>query len=875
MKKDYKDFQDTQSLSAENLNYLESLEYDKNDLVEKLNLEKVHSDFTSLSKDDVLKTFSNDDKVSSSHLEVKDDILSAVQSIGYRFADTNPLDPRVTPPEISDFNQFGYNLKGKIPTTYLSQYCGKLAIDHSFLIDVAKVNWLNSQIESNISLEINKKINILNDLLRAELFEKNLSVKYVGQKRFGIEGLESLIPCLNTLLESYSKNGVQSVTIGMAHRGRLNVMTNICGMSTKTIYDMFTGVHNKTKNTSGDVKYHLGYDSHLLINNDSIHVSLACNPSHLEFIYPVVMGEVKANAKKMNSKAVVIHGDSAVSGQGIVMESLNMSETYAYGIGGTVHIVLDNNIGFTTLKDQTRSSFGCADIAKFVQAPIIYANADCPESVYKATIIASNYIDKFNKDIFIVIIGYRRLGHNESDEPSMTQPQIYKFIKSHPTAIEIYKNKLIKEGVLTQGDFNDSVNRIKSKLRSGEIISPYKVTEYHAQYVHLDNFNWEEAYDSKVSGEILKELGQKISLIPDSIQPHRSIQNVYKQRQLMIDGQRSLDWGMAEMLAYASLLKEGFSLRLTGQDVERGTFSHRHAYVHCELTGNSYPVLKAISSNVNIHNSTLSEQAVLGFEYGYSIQTENELVIWEAQFGDFANGAQVIIDQFITSGEQKWDQASNLVLLLPHGHEGMGPEHTSARIERFLQLSGQQNIQVCVPTMPSQIFHLLRRQLKRNYKKPLIVFTPKSLLRLPAASSKLEELSHGEFQLIIGDHEKFNDTDRLIICYGKVYYDLLQYRDENKLNTAIIRIEQLYPFPKSKFQDILKKYTKVDKFIWCQEEHKNQGGWYRLQEKFNSCLPSGKTLMYTGRQPAASPAAGYYAKHLEEQMQLVKDAFEV
>lgn len=873
MKRSYANLSEESAYAAENLEYLEHLELSKKNMDIFNHLPEVKSSHDSLSTEDVIKSLS---ETSFATGIINNEWPQLIKRYGYRFANTNPLCPTTYEESIQHLSTLSNNLTPDVPEDMISLYCGKIAIDCDHLSNQEQREWLYKAYENRLNPSQEEQKIILNEIAAAELFEKQLSLKYVGQKKFGLEGEEALIPCMNTLINMLSKHSYDDIIIGMAHRGRLNVMTNVCGMKTKTIFDMFAGLNKNTRNTSGDVKYHLGFQSTRLINNRKVNISLACNPSHLEFIYPVALGQIRSRQSRFCSTGIIVHGDAAIAGQGVVMEALNMNSSEAYNVNGVIHITIDNQIGFTTSKkSESRASYGAADIAKVIEAPILYVNADCPESVYQAAIIATDYKNKFKKDIFITLLGYRRLGHNESDEPSMTQPLMYQKIKTHPTVLYSYSQSLIDKKIISETEYSQMIDDIKSKLKNGAaLIHETNKAEDNIWALHESN-NWREKYKSQYPLKSLKALSFELSKLPEGLKPHKSIENVYKNRQLMAECKKPLDWGMAELLAYATLIRDGFNVRLTGQDCQRGTFSHRHAIVNSTLSNNQYNIFDNISKHqFEAHNSTLSEQATLGYEYGFTTYDPNTLTLWEAQFGDFANGAQVIIDQFITSGVQKWNQHSGLVMLLPHGHEGMGPEHTSGRIERFLQLCGQTNIQVCVPTLPSQIFHLLRRQMLRNIRIPLVIFSPKSLLRLPQASSTLEDLSKGEFKLVIDD-EPNNKPDRVIFCTGKVYYDLVNYRAENNTNTAIIRIEQLYPFPEEEVKEIIKKYGENNHYVWCQEEHKNQGGWYRLNPRFNACLPDKNKIIYSGRPPAASPAVGYYAQHLEEQSSLVEEAFNI
>ena len=834
-------------------------------------------------------------------------LLKSYRSEGYKLADTNPLYKNEHKTSLLDPQNFGFKTESEQVTSIAgftnvktladltaklrSSYCASVGAEFSHVNSVSEYDWLCSQIEQDNPFSIKSAAvqrRILAELTAAEGIEHYFAIKYVGQKRFSLEGNESLIPLINSLINHGSRSfGVNEVVIGMAHRGRLNVMLNILGMTSKEIFKEFEGTADYG-NTSGDVKYHLGYSSDMKVDDEVVHLSLMFNPSHLEFIGPVVTGSVRARQDYMTNSddfnkvvPVIIHGDSAISGQGVVAETLNMSLTRGFGVAGSVHVVTNNQLGFTTSNPlDMRSSANCTDIAKSVGAPVLHVNSDDVEAVVRCAEIAVAYRNTFRKDIFINLIGYRRLGHNEADEPSATQPLMYQNIKAHKTTRAIYANYLKDKGIISGSDADKMVDNVNSRMDQGLALFDRENNSLTIKKRNLwksfINGSWQEIVNSAISNKKLKELGKKINLIPQSFELQKQVKMMIEQRKKMIESEQGLNWGMAEMLAYAGLLEEGYDIRLVGQDSNRGTFAHRHATLFDQKTGKEHRLLENIGGAKSaIYDSVLSETAPLAFEYGYSTTNPNCLVIWEAQFGDFANGAQVIIDQFITSGEQKWRRLSGLVMFLPHGYEGMGPEHSSARLERFLQLSAQNNIQVCVPTTASQIFHLLRRQMIRRYRKPLIVMTPKSLLRHPSTTSSLAELSKGRFEVILPDSKNIKKSivARVILCSGKVYYDLQAKRKELGLeNVTIIRIEQLYPFPYDHLGVLLSQFKNASHFIWCQEEPENQGAWYSHNHRISKCLPKNKTLTYAGRSSAASSAAGYSKLHKAQQEELVLDA---
>jgi 2-oxoglutarate dehydrogenase E1 component len=769
-------------------------------------------------------------------------------------------------------------------------YTGTIGTEFTYISNQDEVQWLQNYLENRSSQKITpeKQKHILKLLTAAEGLERYLGNRFVGQKRFSLEGGDTLVPLLDEIIQYAGSKGVRESVIGMAHRGRLNVLLNVIGQSPEELLLEFEGKKDYGL-TSGDVKYHLGFSSDVSIPGGAMHLSLAFNPSHLEVISSVVMGSVRARQDNYHDVAgnqvlpIQIHGDAAFSGQGIVMETLNMSQTNAYSVGGAIHIVINNQVGFTTSNPKdARSSLYCTCVAKMVDAPVFHVNGDDPEAVIFLGKLAIDYRNKFKKDIVIDLVGYRRHGHNEADEPSATQPVMYQKIRRQPTIREIYADKLQQEGIVSEQDTKQLIDEYREALDRGKQIIVNLSAIQNRKSHNWSQFMNQEPYlvaDTSVAMETLIQLGKKLTDLPQDFELQRQVGHIVDARIQMTEGKLPLDWGYAENMAYATLLNQGYPVRISGQDSRRGTFGHRHATYFDQKAGEMYTPLAHLETSqpaFQIYDSLLSEEAVLGFEYGYSKTTPNTLVIWEAQFGDFANGAQVIIDQFISSGWQKWKQLSGLAMLLPHGYEGMGPEHSSARLERYLQLCAQHNMQVCVPTTPAQIFHLLRRQVVRQLRLPLIVMTPKSLLRHKLAVSSLEDLAGGQFQLVIPEIDQINPDKvrKVILCSGKVYYDLLtKRREENIEDIAIIRIEQLYPFPYDELQQALAKYTAAKEVVWCQEEPKNQGAWFILRDRLLACLQKGSELTYAGRASSAAPAVGYPALHKKQQSDLVNDAF--
>ncbi len=774
-------------------------------------------------------------------------------------------------------------------------YCRHVGAEVMHITSFPERTWLLDRIESARStpaLSHEERLDILRSLTAAEGLERHLDSKYPGTKRFGLEGGESLIPMLDEVIRRAGTYGAKEMVLGMAHRGRLNTLVNILGKNPSELFEEFEG--KKLVDTSGDVKYHQGFSSNVMTPGGEMHLAMAFNPSHLEIVSPVVEGSVRARQDRRldsvrNSVVpVVIHGDAAFAGQGVVMETFQMSQTRAYCTGGTVHIVINNQIGFTTSRrDDARSTDYCTDVAKVIEAPIFHVNGDDPEAVVFVTRLAMDYRNEFKKDVVIDLVCYRRRGHNETDEPSATQPMMYAAIRKHKTARTLYAEQLAREGLVSQDEVDLMASNYRDALDRGETVARGLVTEpdrtLFVDWTPYLGHDWLTPSNTTCELKILQEVAEKCCAIPDGIVVQRQVDKIYDDRRKMASGALPINWGMAETLAYGTLLRQGHRIRLTGQDVGRGTFSHRHAVIHNQKDGAMYVPLQNLyegQPTFELYDSLLSEEAVLAFEYGYATTAPNALVIWEAQFGDFANGAQVVIDQFITSGEHKWGRLCGLTMLLPHGYEGQGPEHSSARLERFLQLSAEHNIQVCTPTTPAQVFHMLRRQAIRPLRRPLVVMSPKWILRHKLATSTLEELAHGSFQNVISDESVVAESvKRIIMCSGKVYYHLLEAREElGVTDVALLRIEQLYPFPEEELRRALKNFEHVTDVIWCQEEPKNQGAWYSSQHRMKRVLErvnSDAFLRYAGRPASSAPAAGYMSTHLEEQNKFISAALDV
>ena len=771
-------------------------------------------------------------------------------------------------------------------------YSRTIGAEFGHIVSTEERTWIASRMEgvrAEPQYDAAVKRRLLERLSAAEGLEQFLAARYPGAKRFGLEGGESLIPMMDELVQRGGAYGAKEIVVGMAHRGRLAVLVNIFGKSPADLFDEFEG--KATYQGSGDVKYHQGFSSNLMTPGGEMHIALAFNPSHLEIVAPVVEGSVRARQDRRRNESreqvvpIIIHGDAAFAGQGVVMETFQMSQTRGFCTGGTVHIVINNQVGFTThRREDARSTEYCTDIAKMVQAPIFHVNGDDPEAVLFVTQMAMDYRQQFRRDVVIDLVCYRRRGHNEADEPAATQPVMYQKIRSHPTTRALYAERLLREGVITPAEDKAEVDGFRKALESGQQVARNVVAQPNTSlYVdwrpYIGHSSTLQA-DTRLPLARLKEIGAAMRRVPDGFPLQRQVQKIYEDRRLMATAATPVNWGFAELLAYASLLEEGYPVRLTGQDVGRGTFSHRHAVLHSQKDGGTWVPLQNLRDGqprFHIYDSLLSELAVLGFEYGYATTKPNALIIWEAQFGDFANGAQIVIDQFLTSGEIKWARLCGLTLLLPHGYEGQGPEHSSARLERFLQLCAEHNIQVCVPTTPAQIYHLLRRQMVRPLRKPLIAFTPKSLLRHKDAVSSLEELANGGFRNVIGevDPQDADRVTRVVICSGKVYYELRDMRNERGLDhVAILRLEQVYPFPQQELQDMIAPYRNLLEVTWCQEEPQNQGVWFSSQHRMRQVVRNHNRdlyLEYAGRESSAAPAAGYNALHLAQQEKLLRD----
>src|SRR5687767_2962423 len=774
-------------------------------------------------------------------------------------------------------------------------YCGTIGIEYMYISSTEEKRWIQKRFEGSMSTPVfdaGKKKWILERITASETLERYLHTRYVGQKRFSGEGGESLIPMLDTVIENTGAHGAKEVVIGMAHRGRLNVLVNTLGKIPADLFSEFEGKHTHEL-SSGDVKYHQGFSSDIKTAGGPVHLTLAFNPSHLEIVNPVVEGSVRARQHRRGDHTgdqvlpLLIHGDAAFAGQGVVMETMALSQTRGYKTGGTVHIVVNNQIGFTTSDTRdARSSLYCTDIAKMVEAPIFHVNGDDPEACVFVATIDEEYRRKFHKDVVIDLVCFRRLGHNEQDEPFVTQPLMYKKIAQHPGTRKLFADKLEKEGVIAAGQGDELVTSVRAALDAGKGTNP-KILYGLKSSLAIDwapymGIPWRHPAETAVPNAKLKQLAQRLTDIPANFKLHPSVERLLAARREMAEGRQALDWGMAENLAYASLVDEGHPVRLSGQDAGRGTFAHRHAVLHDQnrekWDAGVYTPLQNIregQGNFLVIDSLLSEEAVLGFEYGYATAQPYELVVWEAQFGDFVNGAQVVIDQFIASGEAKWGRMCGLTMFLPHGYEGQGPEHSSARLERFLQLCAEHNIQVCVPSNAAQFFHMIRRQVERPMRKPLIVMTPKSLLRKKEAASPLADFATCGFQVIVPEAEKIaaKKAKRVIFCAGKVYYDIAAERAKRAIDDiAVVRIEQLYPFPHDEFQAQIDLYANAKSIVWAQEEPGNQGAWHRIQHYLLRHLRAEQTLSYAGRPSSASPAVGYAQLHAEQQKALVDAA---
>lgn len=845
-------------------------------------------------------------------------LIAAYRVLGNNWANLDPLKRQERPaipqlePGFYGFTDADMEIVFNISNTYFGTetaslrdlinalrdtYCRSIGPEFMYMSDPGQKLWLQEKLESTRSsatFSNEKKKHILERLTAAEGMERYLHTKYVGQKRFSLEGSESFIASLDETIQRGGEKGVQEIVIGMAHRGRLNVLVNILGKMPQELFAEFEGKHGDDL-PSGDVKYHQGFSSDVSTPGGPVHLSLAFNPSHLEIVNPVVEGSVRARIERRGNKdtsqvlPVLVHGDAAFAGQGVVMETLNLAQTRGYSTGGTVHIIINNQIGFTTSDPRdSRSTLYCSDVAKMIEAPVLHVNGDDPEAVVFASQLALDYRFEFKKDIVVDIVCYRKLGHNEQDTPALTQPLMYKKIAQHPGTRKIYADKLVAQGAIAEDEGDAMVKAYRDAMDEGKhtidpVISNFK-GKYAVDWTSFLNRKWTDAADTAIPMAELRRLSALITKIPEHFKIHPLVEKVLADRASMGRGELNLDWGMGEHLAYASLVSSGYAIRLTGQDAGRGTFGHRHAVLHDQnrerWDAGTYVPLQNISEQqavFRVIDSVLSEEAVLAFEYGYSTAEPNALTIWEAQFGDFANGAQVVIDQFISSGEVKWGRISGLVMMLPHGYEGQGPEHSSARPERFLQLCADNNMQVVQPTTSAQIFHVLRRQMIRLFRKPLVILTPKSLLRNKDAGSPLSDLARDSFQTVIGEvDEKIDakEVKRVIACSGRVYYDLVNARKERgQSDVAIIRIEQLYPFPHKTFGANLRKFPNSTELVWAQDEPQNQGAWFQIQHNILENMSDGQKLAYAGRPASASPAVGYYDKHYAQQKALIETAF--
>ena len=838
-------------------------------------------------------------------------LIDAHRALGHLVADVDPLGLREIPriPELeplfygltatdleSVFDDLPPALQGRrldaVVAGLREIYCGTFAAEYVHVADSAELHWIRDRLEGQPGDRRpapESRIRLLRRITAAEALERYLHHRYVGQKRFSLEGAESLIPLLDELIQRGGAQGVQEIAIGMAHRGRLNVLVNIMGKSPADLFREFEG--SAAGAGTGDVKYHLGFSSNMSSPGGPLHVALAFNPSHLEIVCPVVEGSVRARQERRGDRdggevvPILIHGDAAFSGQGVLMETFNMSQSRGYSSKGTVHVVVNNQIGFTTSNQKdARSTRYCTDVAKMVNAPIFHVNGDDPEAVLRAAAIAIDYRMRFRKDVVIDLVCYRRHGHSEADEPAVTQPLMYRTIRGKPSTREVYAARLLADGLIDEAGVEAMIEDYRAALDAGSTVVPY-LLEGDGLLVrgavdwspHVGGDLRQEP-DTRIPLEMLRELSAGLGRLPAGFELHANVARIYDNRRKMAAGALPIDWGFAELLAYATLVTGGYGVRLSGQDSARGTFFHRHAAVHCQRDDSVYVPLRNLDpaqANFLVTNSLLSEEAVLAFEYGYATTDPNTLVIWEAQFGDFANNAQVVIDQFISAGEQKWNRLCGLVMFLPHGYEGQGPEHSSARLERYLQLCAEHNMQVCVPTMPAQMFHLLRRQMLMRGRKPLVVMTPKSLLRHKLSVSALEDLTEGAFRRVLDETDGIDPAGvrRIILCSGKVYFDLLERRRrDERADVAIVRLEQIYPFPEAELREVLARYPQAGELVWCQEEPRNQGAWHPARHRLLGVAPRG-VVAYAGRPSSASPAVGYPLLHVEQLNRLVDDAF--
>ncbi len=789
---------------------------------------------------------------------------------------------------------------GEILGLLQKTYCGRIGADFREINDINAVVWFQEQMEScgnQPELGSGLRLHIHESLTRAEGFERFLQDRYLGQKRFSLEGTDALVPMMDVLIDEAAKAGAEEMNLGMAHRGRLNVLANVLGKDPALIMKEFEGTEFNPFDIDGDVKYHMGFASEVkTISGKSMRLYLSPNPSHLEAVNPVVEGFARARQEELGDAErkrvipILMHGDAAFIGQGICAETLNMSELESYSTGGTVHIIINNQIGFTANPEEGRSCVYSSEIAKMIRAPVLHVNADDPEAVVWTAMLAIAYRQKFGKDVVIDLIGYRRHGHNETDEPGFTQPLMYKLIKDHPTCLTQYTEQLVAKGVIARDaadermrSFRQTLQTKMEEVRAGKAITKPVVPPSLAQamnYTKVDRSEFSKSVSTAVAKAKLLEISRKFCALPASFHAHPKLTRLFEARVKMLEGAGAVDWGMAELMAYGTLAAIGVPVRLSGQDCRRGTFSHRHAVLRDFENGSSYNIFEPVSNKstpVDVINSPLSEAGVMGFDFGYSIARPQGLTIWEAQFGDFANGAQIIIDQFMSASEAKWKQTSGLVLLLPHGYEGQGPEHSSARLERFLQLCGNLNMQVAYPTTPAQLFHLLRRQVLRAFRKPLIVMSPKSLLRHPKVQSTIAEFTGGEFVEVMDDADvkDASKVKRLVLCSGKIYYDLVAAREEagpKAAHVPVVRFEQLYPFPDTALSTILARYPAVKELVWTQEEPQNMGAWYFIRHRIEELSGGKQRISYVGRKGSGSTAEGSHKAHLQEQARIVQEA---
>ncbi|HRD33819.1 MAG TPA: 2-oxoglutarate dehydrogenase E1 component [Rhodocyclaceae bacterium] len=910
--------EDPASVSEEWREYFDNLQAQAGAAVHDVAHSPVIESFVQLAKQGRVRTVAagGDDQRQVSVLQ----LINAYRFLGNRWANLDPL-KRTERPEISELEPSHYGFTEadlnktfnvgsfhafsseratlrEILEALRQTYCGSIGSEYMYMADIGQKRWIQRRLESiraTPKFSVESKKRILERVTAAETLERYLHTKYVGQKRFSLEGGESTIAAMDEVIRVGGGAGAQEIVIGMAHRGRLNVLVNTLGKSPEMLFSEFEG-KALSDLSAGDVKYHMGFSSDVMSPGGPVHLTLSFNPSHLEIINPVVAGSVYARQvrrgddDKRQVLGVLVHGDAAVAGQGVNQEMLNFSQTRGYGTGGTIHLVVNNQIGFTTSDPRDyRSSLYCTDIFKMVEAPIFHVNGDDPEAVALVTALAVEFRNEFKKDVVVDIICYRKLGHNEQDEPMVTQPLMYSKITKHPGTRKIYADRLVAEGTLSANEPDDLIKEYREHLDRGELLYNPVLSGHSSKFAvdwspYVKQPYTDEA-DTGIPAQEVARLSERLTTLPEGFTLHSRVKKIIEDRAAMGRGELQFDWGMGENLAYASLVAQGFGIRISGEDVGRGTFFHRHAVLHDQKRerwdhGTHIP-LKHIQDGqgaFHIYDSVLSEEAVLAFEYGYSTAEPNQLVVWEAQFGDFVNGAQVVLDQFISSGEAKWGRLCGLTLMLPHGFEGQGPEHSSARLERLMNNAAEQNWQVCVPTTPAQIFHLLRRQMIRKVRKPLVIITPKSLLRHKEAISTFDDLAKGRFQTVIPEVENLDPkkVKRVVLCQGKIYYELLAYRRENNINdTALIRIEQLYPFPVDAFTAAVDQFPGAKEVVWVQEEPRNQGAWYWLASRQHlvNVLGSKRRLLLVSRPAAASPAVGYYAKHNAQQKEIIENAF--